>query len=161
MCGVPPEVKMPDLELEMTYRFRTRGPLKSASGAPPGEREYWEMSEGTLTGPRITARIVMPGGDWFRRGSGEFGRPDVRVQLVTNDQEVVLLHYTGLVQANDRFRMAAETGGTTRFEDQYMRMVMSFDTAAPNYAWLTESVFIAEGRIAGRDEIEYRIYRVT
>jgi hypothetical protein len=38
---------------------------------------------------------------------------------------------------------------------------MFFDTGAAKYAWLTESVFIAEGRIAGKNEIEYQIYRVT
>jgi Protein of unknown function (DUF3237) len=152
---------MPRLELEMTYRFRTSGPLQSAAGSPRGERQYWEMTEGTLTGPRIRATIAMPGGDWYRPGPGAFGRPDVRVQLITADQEIVLLHYTGLVQATERFKQAAENGGATRYEDQYMRMVMFFDTGAAKYAWLTESVFIAEGRIAGKNEIEYQIYRVT
>ena len=46
------------LDFEMTYRFRTRGPLKSTAGAPTGEREYWEMAEGTLEGPRIRANIA-------------------------------------------------------------------------------------------------------
>ncbi len=152
---------MPRLELEMNYRFRTRGPLKPTLGSPHGELQYWEMTEGTLTGPRINATIAMPGGDWYRPGKGDLGRPDVRVQLVTDDQEVILLHYTGLVQANDRFKEAAERGGSTQYEDHYMRMVMFFVTGAAKYAWLTESMFIAEGRIAGKDEIEYQIYRVT
>jgi hypothetical protein len=152
---------MPSLEIEMSYRFRTRGPLKSTAGSPHGELQYWEMTEGALTGPRISATIAMPGGDWYRPGTGEVGRPDVRVQLITDDQEVILLHYTGLVQVNDRFRKAAESGGATRYEDQYMRMVMFFDTGAAKYAWITKSMFIAEGRIAGKNEIEYQIYRVT
>ena len=67
---------------------------------------------------------------------------------------------SGLVQATERFK-AAENGGATRYEDQYMRMVMFFDTGAAKYVWLTESLFIAEGRIAGKNEIEYQIYRVT
>jgi hypothetical protein len=151
---------MPTLVHEMTYRFRTRGPLTSTAGSPSGERQYWEMTEGTLTGPGINATIAMPGGDWYRVGPDGFGRPDVRVQLLTDDQQVVLLHYTGLVQVTDAFARAAERGGETRFEDQYMRMVMSFDTGARKYAWLTQSLFVAEGRIAGSAEIEYRIYRV-
>ena len=39
-------------------------------------------------------------------------------------------------------------------------MSMRFATGADQYRWLNESLFIAEGRLAGRDEIEYRIYRV-
>ena len=149
------------LEHEMTYRFRTRGPLPSTGGSPLGERQYYEMTEGELSGPRIHARLVMPGGDWYRVGSDGFGRPDVRVQLTTDDDQTILLHYTGLVEVNDTFSHAAETGGVTRFEDHYMRMVMAFDTGSPRYAWLTRHLFIAEGRIAGPSEIEYRIYRVT
>ena len=41
-----------------------------------------------------------------------------------------------------------------------MRMHMRFETGADNYCWLNESLFIAEGRLAGPKEIEYRIYRV-
>ena len=152
---------MPTLDFEMTYRFRTRGPLKSTAGAPTGEREYWEMTQGTLEGQRIRASIAMPGGDWYLAGSDGYGRPDVRVQLVTDDDAVLLLHYRGLVQVTEAFRHAAASGTETRFEDQYMRMVMFFETGADQYAWLNQSVFVAEGRIAGRNEIEYRVYRVT
>ena len=71
-----------------------------------------------------------------------------------------MLSYTGLVQVMDAFRTAADRGTETHFEDQYMRMVMWFDTGASHYAWLTQHVFVAEGRLAGASEIEYRIYRV-
>ena len=59
---------MAGLEFEMTYRLRVRGPMPGTQGSPVGEHLYWEMSEGTLEGPRIKARIAMPGGDWFRPG---------------------------------------------------------------------------------------------
>jgi Protein of unknown function (DUF3237) len=149
------------LQHEMTYRLRVRGPMTSTSGSPRGECQYWEMAEGTLTGDRIRARIAMPGGDWFRPGADGFGRPDVRVQLVTDDDAVVLLHYTGLVQLTDAFSRAAEAGTSTCFEDQYMRMAMTFDTGAEQYQWLNHSLYLAEGRLTGKNEIEYRIYRVT
>jgi hypothetical protein len=152
---------MAGLEFEMTYQLRVRGPMAATHGSPIGECIYWEMSEGTLDGPRIKARIAMPGGDWYRPGADGFGRPDVRAQFITYDGAVILLHYTGLVQMNDAFTQAAETGSATRFEDHYMRMAMHFDTGAPRYAWLNQHLFVAEGRLTGRDQIEYRIYRVT
>jgi hypothetical protein len=49
------------LRHEMSYRLRVRGPMTPTRGSPRGERQYWEMSEGTLTGDRINARIAMPG----------------------------------------------------------------------------------------------------
>ena len=102
----------------------------------------------------------MPGGDWYSAGADGFGRPDVRVQLVTDDNAVILLHYTGLVEVTAAFTKAADAGKPTQ-EDQYMRMVMTFDTGAKKYAWLNQSIWIAEGRLSGEAEIEYRIYRLT
>ena len=151
---------MMKLEPEMTYRFKVRGPLAATEGSPVGAREYWEMTEGTLTGDRIRARIAMPGGDWMVVSADRFGRPDVRVQFVTDDDATILLHYTGLVERTEAFKKAVAEGTATGWSDQYMRMAMRFDTGAAKYRWLGESLFIAEGRLAGPKEIEYRIYRV-
>jgi Protein of unknown function (DUF3237) len=149
------------LERVMTYHLRTRGPLPATEGSPRGPREYWEMTEGRLTGPGLEATIAMPGGDWFERSPDGFGRPDVRVQLQTEDGETILLSYTGLVEATDAFVAAAEADDATDWDDQYMRMVMTFETGAERHRWLNESLFIARGRILGKHEIEYEIYRVT
>jgi hypothetical protein len=151
---------MPALRREMTYRFTIRGPLASTAGSPRGERQYFEMTAGTLTGDRINARVAMPGGDWMRRSPDGFWRPDVRVQLVTDDAAVILLHYTGLVEQTERFKAAAEKNQSTAWEDQYMRMVFDFDTGSEKYAWLNKSLFIARGRLIGTTELEYEIYRV-
>ena len=70
-------------------------------------------------------------------------------------------HYTGLVERTVAFREAAEAGRETDWADQYMRMLMRFETGGDNYCWLNESIFIGEGRLAGPKTIEYRIYRVS
>jgi hypothetical protein len=62
---------MVTLEHEMTYRLKVTGPLAATEGSPVGVREYWEMTEGTLTGDRIKAKIVMPCGDWCVVGTGD------------------------------------------------------------------------------------------
>lgn len=148
------------LKQVMTYHFTTKGPLRSKKGSPSGEREYWEMTEGLLTGEGIHARIAMPGGDWMQVGTDGYARPDVRVQLLTEDEEVILLHYTGLVQTTEKFKNAADHNSGTDWTDQYMRMAMRFDTGVEKYSWLNQHIFIAEGRLIGTNEIEYLIYQV-
>jgi hypothetical protein len=135
--------------------------LGETQGSPRGDRQYWEMSEGTLEGQGLRAHVAMPGGDWMTISSDRFGRPDVRVQLESDDGELILLHYTGLVERTDAFQTAAEANRATDSEDQYMRFAMTFDTGAERYRWLNESLFLAEGHILGTNELEYRIYRVT
>lgn len=84
----------------------------------------------------------------------------MRVQLLTDDGALILLRYS-LVQWTPAFIAASEAGHQTEWRDQYMRMSMTFDTGAECYSWLNRHLFIAEGRLAGPLEIEYRIYRVT
>jgi hypothetical protein len=152
---------MPQLEFEMMYHLTVRGPLPPTEGAPRGARVYWEMADATLEGERINARSAMRGIDWFEPGPDGFGRPDVRLQFITADNAIVLLRYSGLVEMNAAFTQAAETGRSTRFEDHYMRMAMVFETGHARYSWLNQHLFVAEGRLAGEKQLEYRIYRVT
>ena len=151
---------MIELVPEMIYRLRSVGPLNKTEGSPTGVRQYWEMADAELEGERIRARAPFVGGDWMRVGPDGYGRPDVRVQFVTDDNEVVLLHYTGLVVATHAFNHAAETSGTTNFSDQFMRMSLQFETGATKYAWLNQSLFVAEGRL-NSGLVEYQVYRVT
>jgi hypothetical protein len=125
------------LELEMTYCLTVKGPLGATEGSFVGPREYWEMTSGRLTGKRINASIAMPGGDWMIVSSDRFGRPDVRMQLVTDDGELILLQYSGLVERTELFQKAAEGAGGTNWRDQYMRMAMRFKTGAKNIAGST------------------------
>jgi hypothetical protein len=49
------------------------GPLESTAGTPTGVRQYWEMTDGALTGARINAKVAMPGGDWMVVGRTAIG----------------------------------------------------------------------------------------
>jgi len=152
---------MIQLEFEMTYRETIEGPLLPTKGSAFGERLCWKITAGTLIGPRIKATLAMPGTDWMRLGSDGIRRQDLRAQLTTDDGAVVLMHYdAGLIRPTDIFLQALADGKETAWSDQYMRMVPEFIVGAGKYAWLEQSLFIAEGRLAGAREIEYSIYRV-
>jgi hypothetical protein len=90
-----------------------------------------------------------------------FWRPDVRLPFVTDDGETILLHYTGLVEQTDTFKTAAEADRPTMWDDQYMRLMMDFDTGAARYRWLNRGLFVARGRLLGTGSIEYECFRVT
>jgi uncharacterized protein DUF3237 len=59
------------------------------------------------------------------------------------------------------FIKAAEANQPTQWDDQYMRLMMHFDTGAERYRWLNTSLFIAKGRLLGTGNIEYAVYRIS
>jgi Protein of unknown function (DUF3237) len=152
---------MIQLEYEMTYWERIVGPLASTKSSPLGERICWEVAEATLTGPRINAKLAFPGTDWMRLGSDGIRRPDCRVQLITEEGSTILFYYdVAIIKASEGFLAALQNGQATEFSAQYMRMSPQFETGDEKYAWLQQHLFIAEGRLSGKKEIEYKIYRV-
>ncbi len=150
-----------DLVPEMTFRETIEGPWGPITGSPLGARLCWQITSAMLTGPRIEASLAMPGADWIRLGADGIRRQDQRLTFVTNDGAVVLLRYdNALIRESPAYLGALEQGGETQFDQQYMRILAQFDTGDQRYAWLTSSLFLGEGRLAGRRQIEYRIYRV-
>jgi len=149
---------MIDLVHAMTYRLEVSGPLGEDSAT---STQYWEMTRATLEGPRISATSAYPGADWFTPLGEAWGRPHVRIAFRTDDGVAVLLEYRGLIHVNDRFTDAVTRDTSTGWDDHYMRMLMWFDTASPDYAWLRHHVFLARGRLLGATMIEYDVYQVS
>jgi hypothetical protein len=146
---------------EMTYVETIEGPWGPTTGSPLGDRLAWQVSTARLYGPRIEASLAAPGMDWIRLGPDGLRRQDLRVTLRTDDGETILFSYdNGLIRADDTFTAALAQGRETAFGDHYMHMVARFDTGTGRYAWLTRSLFIGAGRLAGPRTIEYAIHRL-
>jgi Protein of unknown function (DUF3237) len=136
---------MLELEYEMTYAETIAGPLAPTSGSPTGERPCWRCRTATLRGPRVQAEPAMPGIDWMRLGSDGIRRPDLHVQLLTDDGETILLSYdVGVIRSDERF-LTALAGTETASEDQSMRMGAQFDVSTGGYEWLRENIFVPAG----------------
>jgi Protein of unknown function (DUF3237) len=151
---------MLELEYEMTFAERLEGPLGPTTGSP--SRLCWKIADATLAGPRISARLAMPGTDWIRVEGNGIRRQDQRTQFLTDDGTLILMRYdAGLIRGDEGFSRALDNGRETTFADQYMCMTPQFDVSNDSYAWLTQSLFIARGRLAGPNRIEYELYRVV
>ena len=152
---------MIQLEPAMVYELEVAGPAeaKDGSGANP-RRQFWQMARATLKGPNIDASSAMPGIDWFTPYPNGYGRPHVRLSFLTHDGALLLLEYSGLVEASKAFLKAVDADTSTEWHEQYMRMALTFETSSPKYQWLMQSLFIARGRLLGSKRIEYDVYRV-
>ena len=59
------------------------------------------------------------------------------------------------------FQAAAAEDRETGWDDQRIRLVVTFDTGDERYRWLTSWLFVAEGRLLGFGRLEYQVYRVA
>jgi len=151
---------MIEIAYELTFAERIEGPLGPTTGVPP--RVCWQIAEASLSGPRIAATLAMPGTDWIRLDANGIRRQDQRSQFRTDDGALILMRYdVALIRADERFTQALQAGQPTGYGDQYMCMAPQFEVGDDRYRWLTESLFIAHGRLAGPRRIEYRVYRVV
>jgi hypothetical protein len=151
---------MIDLEYEMTFAERIEGPLGPTTGSPA--RLCWQVAEATLAGPRIAASLAMPGIDWIRVDSSGTRRQDQRTQFLTGDGTLILMRYdAALIRGDEEFTRALASGRETTFAEQYMYMAPQFDVSDGTYDWLTQSLFVGRGRLAGPRRVEYELYRAT
>ncbi len=151
---------MIELVYEMTFAERIEGPLGPTTGYP--SRLCWKITEATLAGPRISASLAMPGTDWIRIEGNGIRRQDQRTQFLADDGTLILMRYdAGLIRGDASFSRALDSGRRTGFADQYMYMTPLFEVSSDRYAWLTQSLFIARGRLAGPRRIDYELYRAV
>ncbi len=127
---------------------------------PFGTRSFFEVTGGTFEGKRLKGKVLTGGGDWLLSGADGFSRLDVRAQFLTDDGAAIYLCYNGVIQMSERVANALASGGKTDYADQYFRTAPRFETGDPRYAWLNQSVFVAEGRV-GPGFVEYKVYRVA
>lgn len=148
------------LELEFEFDAQLKPPVTIGPG-PFGTRIYFEAIQGTVTGRRLSGRVLSGGGDWILIGPDGWGRLDVRAQLETSDGAFILISYCGVLELNETVQAALQSGGETRYEDQYFRTTPRLETGDPRYAWANQAVFVGEGRFCHGPGVQYRVLRVT
>jgi len=148
------------LEYEFSYVGTLKPPVDFGTG-PSGTRQFFEVSGGKVEGKRLNGKVLTGGGDWLVIGTDGYGRLDVRAQFLTDDGAAIYVQYDyGLVEMNEKTAEALAKGASTDYGDQYFRTAPKFETGDPRYAWLNQSVFVAEGRV-GPGCVEYKVYRVA
>ena len=144
---------------EFSYKASLKPPVPIGPG-PFGTRMFFEATDGTVEGKRISGTVGTGGGDWILVGADGFGRLDVRAQLLTGDGAIIYLQYFGVMEMNEKVQAFMERGEATDYGDQYFRTSPRLETGDERYAWVNQTLFVAEGRLYPGG-VEYRVARVT
>lgn len=120
---------------------------------------------GSVKGPKISGKIVSPGGDWVRVMPSGALRLDVRLTIETDDGALIYMTYGGVVVGSKEASDALARGevlGENGFP--YFVTTPQFQTSAPAYDWLNKLQGV--GKVAAykrtKDEsfVRYDIYAI-
>ncbi|WP_369254761.1 DUF3237 domain-containing protein [Geodermatophilus amargosae] len=151
---------MPHLVLEFEYHADLE-PHPVGPG-PFGNRAEATITGGEVRGDRLEGRFVGAGADWLLVGPDGFGRIDVRALIQTVDGAYVYVQYPGLMELTPAVLAVMGGGGSpSEFGAQYFVTTPRLETGDERYAWVNQTVFVAEGRIVPGPAVEYRVYRVA
>lgn len=127
---------------------------------PAGGRRIFPVSGGAFEGDRLRG-VVSPliGSDLLlMRADGAF-QQDVRLLLVTDDGDSILMTYRGIRRASPEVDARLSRGETVDPSAYYLRTTPYFETASEKYAWINGVVSVAQGgRIAGG--VRYETYEI-
>jgi len=127
---------------------------------PAGGRRIFPVSGGVFEGDRLRG-VVSPmiGSDLLlMRSDGAF-QQDVRLLLVTDDGDNILMTYRGIRRASPEIDARLSRGEAVDPSAYYLRTTPYFETASEKYAWINGVVSVAQGgRVAGG--VRYETYEI-
>lgn len=106
-----------------------------------GHRRIANIGGGTVTGDRLSGRVLRGGADWQAQQADGTMLVETRYVVRTDDDALIHVRATGL-RAGERDVLDAVSAGETTVDpsDYYFRTLASFETGSVRYAWLNRVV---------------------
>ena len=122
--------------------------LETAPAVTIGPRTVVGVTGGTFEGPKLKGKVIGPGADWPMRMSDSLRILDVRIILVTDDDQKIYMTYRGVIHTPP-----AGQG------ERYWRTVPIFETDSKKYEWLTQIVAVGVSFTIPQ-RVSYRIFQI-
>lgn len=133
----------PAFRLDLTYDR----PLVFDSQA--GQRGFFRVVEGIVSGQRLNGRIVDDGGDWIVFRPDGLVETDSRMMIEAEDGTIVYLRSRGVLRAGADKLAGYRAGEGLDAGTAYYRTAPYFDTPVGAHDWLTKTLFVGTGSFAG------------
>jgi hypothetical protein len=143
-AGKPDTLKsefLMDLELETSAAIRL------------GARGITPVTGGTFDGPKLKGTVIGPAADWTMRVNDRLTALDVRIILVTDDDQRIYMSYRGMIATTPA---DAATGQAAQ---RYWRVLPIFETESPKYDWLTRIMSVGVSYTVPQ-RVSYRVFQI-
>lgn len=127
-----------DLDVEL-------GPPLELGDSPRGRRRIIPIVGGTVSGERLSGRILNLGADWQTILADGTAELDTRYSMETSDGAVIDIRNFGYRHGPKEVLDALMRGEIVDPTRYYMRTQPRFETGDPRYLWLNRIVCIGSG----------------
>ncbi|MFN8347015.1 MAG: DUF3237 domain-containing protein [Spirosomataceae bacterium] len=148
------------MELEFAFELRVEvSAIQVMGDTHRGNRRMIPITGGTFEGPNIKGRVQPGGYDWQVIRTDGVAELDARYVLVTDDGTLITIVNQGLRRGPTEVMKRLAEGQEVNPSEYYFRSIPVFETAHPDYIWMTQSIFVATG-IRKPDKVLIQVYRV-
>ncbi|HEX3574903.1 MAG TPA: DUF3237 domain-containing protein [Rhodopila sp.] len=142
----------------LTLKLAVSG-MQPIGETPGGNRRIGLVAGGTFEGAKLRGTVLPGGADWIIGRSDGVTTLDVRIVLQTDDGAAIGLTYRGLRHGPPEVMAKVNAGQYVDPGEYYFRIAATFETAAPQYAWLNRMFAIGTGSRPPEGPI-YEIFEV-
>jgi hypothetical protein len=128
----------------LTLKLQVSG-MQPVGDTPGGNRRVGLVAGGTFEGPKLRGTVLPGGSDWIIARPDGATTLDVRIVLQTDDGAAIGLQYRGLRHGPAEVMEKVNSGQYVDPSQYYFRTIITFETAAPKYAWLNKVFGVGTG----------------
>ncbi len=147
--------------MEFLYEITAElGPPTAIGDTPHGHRLIIPVTGGAVEGPRVRGTLLPGGGDWLLIRPDGVGELDVRATLQTEDGALLYMTYRGYITRVPELLPRWAAGEEIAREEYYFAATPHYETSAPQYAWLQQTIVVAIGSLVRGGGVSYRVFAV-
>jgi hypothetical protein len=148
----------PTLTLIADFRIMVGVPI-TIGETPEGLRRVVPILGGTITGPRLSGKILPAGADYQVIRADGFSRLDARYAAELDDGAMLYIVNTGVRFGPPEIMARITRGEPVDPAAVYFRTIPRFEISAPAHAWLLKPLFLATGA-RHPDRVELRVFEI-
>lgn len=136
-------------------------PTLELGTTPTGGRRVFPVSGGQFRGERLRGEISPhAGSDVLLVRTDGSREQDVRMILLTDDGEQILMTYRGRAHNSLEVSTRMRAGEHVGFSEYYLRTAPFFETASQTFAWLNSIVSIGVGERRPDGSVHYDVFEI-
>jgi hypothetical protein len=134
----------PELRFAFEIAVEVHAPL-DLGHTQAGHRRIIRIEGGRVTGPKLQGRILPGGADWQILRQDGTADLDARYTIQSDDGALIYVVNRGVRHGPAEVLDRLNRGERVDPASYYFRSAASFETSAPQHAWLTRAVVVGVG----------------